>query len=177
MTFDLICAGVVVLFGVLGLIRGLVRQIFGIAGFVGGIVLARMFATPLAEETHAWLGISTAIAAVLAGFLIFFAVEVTAKVLGYFLTAALGTFTGTINRVGGLALGVIKGGLLAWAMASLMALAQPKLKSLEKRSPMIARLDLEHSEAIALTKNSSALGDKANQLRKQAEKRLHAQKH
>ena len=174
MTFDLICLGAVLLFGLWGAFRGLLRQIFSIAGFVGGIVAARLFATPLAEQFHDSFGISASIAAIIFGIAIFILAEVVAKVLGNALTAALGSITGTLNRLGGLGLGLAKGALLAWALASLVALAQPKLKSMEKRSPLIARLDLDHSEAIALTKSQNALGDRANKLRTQAEQRLHA---
>ena len=46
MIFDLFCLALIALFAVLGLWRGLLRQIFGIIGFVGGIVLARLFSQP-----------------------------------------------------------------------------------------------------------------------------------
>ena len=40
------------------------------------------------------------------------------KLLGNLLTAALGSVTGTLNRLGGLLLGLAKGALLAWALAN-----------------------------------------------------------
>ena len=42
--FDLFCLVLVLLFAVWGAFRGLLRQIFGLIGFVGGIVLARLWA-------------------------------------------------------------------------------------------------------------------------------------
>jgi len=37
-TFDLVCGGVALLFLLLGMMRGLVRQLFGVVGFIGGSV-------------------------------------------------------------------------------------------------------------------------------------------
>jgi uncharacterized membrane protein required for colicin V production len=173
-TFDLICAAVALLFAVLGLVRGLLRQLFGIAGFVGGLILARMFAGPLADEYHAQLGLSPTVTAVIFSFALFFACELAAKIAGNLLHGMLGTFTGTINRVGGLALGLAKGLLLVWVLASLAALVQPTLKDGSKRAPTLAKLDLEHSEAVALAKDSSLLGARLKELRVRAEAELKA---
>jgi len=173
-TFDLICLFVAAVFALWGALRGLVRQIFGILGFVGGILLSRAFAGPLADEFHSSLGLSAAVTAVIFGVAIFFLTELAAKLLGGLLTGMLGTFTGGINRLGGLALGLAKGLLLVWVLASLAALIQPQLKAHEKSWPAVARLDLEHSQAVAMAKNTSVLGDKAKELRARAEAEIKA---
>ena len=174
MTFDLICLVIAALFALWGMLRGLVRQIFGILGFIGGIILSRAFAGPLADEYHSNLGLSAAVTAVIFGVVIFFVTELVAKILGSLLTNMLGTFTGGINRLGGLALGLAKGVLLVWVLASLAALVQPQLKQHEKAWPAVAKLDLEHSQAVAMAKNTSVLGDKAKELRARAEAEIKA---
>ena len=176
MTFDLICLAVAVAFALWGALRGLLRQIFGILGFIGGILLARLFAAPLAEQFHSQIGFSAAVAAVIFGVAIFFLTELAAKLVGGLLTKMLGTFTGGINRIGGLVVGLAKGLLLVWALASLAALVQPVMKSQEKAVPAFAKLDLEHSQAVAIAKNTSVLGDKAKELRERAEREIKARK-
>jgi len=175
-TFDLVCLAVLALFALLGLFRGLVRQIFGLLGFVGGLLLARFFAGPLAEGYHGDLRVPVAVAAAIFGLALFLIAEIVAKVAGNLLHGMLGSFTGAVNRVGGLGLGLAKGGLLVWALASLAALAEPHLKSgvASKKAPWIARLDLPGSRAVALAKNTSALGDLAKELREKAEKDFRA---
>ncbi len=173
MSFDLICLALVALFGLVGVFRGLIRQVFGLAGFIGGIVLGRMFAAPLAETFHAQLGLSVSIAAVLFGFVIFFASALVARILGGLLHGALsGGITGALDRLGGLGLGLAKGALLAWALASLVSLAQPRMKDLEKRVPGLASLDLPHSQAMAMAKSQSSLGDQAKKMRADAEEQV-----
>lgn len=157
--FDLACLAIALIFALLGLFRGLVRQIFGIAGFVGGLLLARSFAAPLADTFYKDLGLALGLATAAFGLVLFFAAEIAAKLLGNLLHGMLGSFTGTLNRLGGLALGLAKGLLIVWALASLAALAQPHLGAATKRFSTLAKLDLAHSQAVAAARDQSALGE------------------
>jgi uncharacterized membrane protein required for colicin V production len=148
MPFDLFCAGVFLLFAVLGLFRGLVRQLFGLAGFIGGIVLARTFAQPFGDAFAKDLGLPVSIAVATLAVAIFLAVEIAARIIGHLLHGALGTITGTVDKLGGLVVGAAKGLLVAWALASLIVLVRPHLTTVERETP-VARLDLAHSQAIA----------------------------
>jgi uncharacterized membrane protein required for colicin V production len=147
MPSDLFCAGIVVLFALLGLVRGLVRQLFGLAGFIGGIVLARTFAQPFGDAFAKDLGLPVSIAVATLAVAIFLAVEIAARLVGHLLHGALGTITGAVDKLGGLAVGAAKGLLVAWALASLIALVRPHLTTVERDTP-VARLDLAHSQAI-----------------------------
>ena len=148
MPFDLFCAALVALFAVLGLFRGLLRQIFGIIGFIGGIVLARMFAQPFGDAFAKDLGLPVAVAVAALSVLIFLLVEIFAKLLGNFLHRQLGSITGGVDKLGGFAVGGAKGLLVAWAIASLVALLRPHLTNVERTTP-VARLDFAHSQAVA----------------------------
>jgi membrane protein required for colicin V production len=158
-TFDLICLGIAVLFLILGLVRGLLRQLFGIIGFIGGIVLARMFAEALAQQIGPSLGLSPVIATVAISFAIFIAVEVLARVIANFLTDHLGAITGTANRLGGGAIGLLKGLLVVWVLASLMSLLHDHVPRAEEKIPLLARLDLAHSQVAAAALDKNFLGD------------------
>ncbi len=149
MIFDLICLGLVALFAVLGLWRGLLRQIFGILGLVGGIVLARLFSQPFGDAFAKDLSLPVGVATAALAVAIFLVAEIAAKLVGSFLHKRLaGGFTGAADRVGGFGVGAAKGLLVAWAVASLVALVRPHLSHVEHDTP-VARLDLARSNAIA----------------------------
>jgi membrane protein required for colicin V production len=146
--FDLLCAGLVALLALWGLWRGMVRQIFGVIGFVAGIVLSRMFAQAFGEAFGKDLGLPVAVATAAAAIAIFIAVEVAAKIAGSLLAHLFkGGITGAVDRLGGLILGFAKGLLTAWAVASVVALLRPHLRGVERDTPA-AKLDLSHSHAI-----------------------------
>jgi membrane protein required for colicin V production len=150
MAFDLVCIGIVVLFALLGLFRGFLRQIFGIAGFLGGIALARIFSQPFGDAFAKDLGLPNSIAVAAMAIAIFLAAEIVAKLVGNFLHKRMeGGFTGAVERGGGFFVGGAKGILVAWAVASLVALVRPHLQHVEKDTPA-ARLDLAHSHAISM---------------------------
>jgi membrane protein required for colicin V production len=156
-TFDLFCVGLVALLAIWGLVRGMVRQIFGIAGFVGGIVLSRMFAQSFGEAFAKDLGLPVMVATVAMSIAIFIAAEVAAKIAGGLLAHLFkGGFTGAVDRLGGLALGFAKGLLTAWAVASVVALLRPHLRNVE-HDTAAARLDLQHSHAIAAAMDTNLI--------------------
>lgn len=151
--FDLFCAGLVALFALLGLFRGLLRQIFGIAGFIGGIALARLFAQPFGDAFAKDLGLPVSIATAAMALAIFLAAEIVAKLVGGFLHRRMeGGFTGAVERGGGFLVGTVKGLLVAWAVASLVALIRPHLQHVEKDT-VASKLDLAHSTAISVATN------------------------
>ena len=151
--FDLFCGGLIALFAVFGLFRGLFRQIFGIVGFLGGIALARLFAQPFGDAFAKDLGLPVSIAVAAMALAIFLAAEIAAKLIGGFLHRRMeGGFTGTVERGGGFVVGGAKGLLVAWAVASLVALIRPHLQHLE-HDTVLAKLDLAHAQAISLATN------------------------
>lgn len=165
MLFDLICLGIALLLTLLGLFRGLVRQLFGVAGFVGGLVLAHLFAAPFAVEFSAQLGLSPALATIAFSIAIFFAVEVVASLLGNFLHDHLGVILGTLNRLGGGVLGLAKGLLVVWALASLAAVFVAHLTPSELLRSPLAKLDLSRSAVVRTMGSANFLGDVNAQLR------------
>ena len=152
MMFDLALLALVLLFAVVGVFRGLLRQIFGIAGFVGGIALARLFSKPFGDAFGKDMGLPAAIATAAMAVAIFLAAEIAAKLVGGFLHKRMqGGFTGAVDGGGGLLVGGAKGLLVAWAVASLVALVRPHLTHVEKDTP-VARLDLAHSHAVSIAR-------------------------
>jgi membrane protein required for colicin V production len=150
--FDLFCLLLVALFALWGALRGLLRQIFGILGFIGGIALARLFAGSFGNAFAKDLRVPVAVATAGMALAIFLAAEITAKLIGGFLHRRMsGGFTAAVERGGGFCAGAAKGLLVAWAVASLVALVHPNLGRLESDTAL-ARLDLQHSRAISLSR-------------------------
>ncbi len=150
--FDLLCAGLVFLFALWGAYRGFLRQLFGILGFIGGIVLARLCAGSFGVAFAKDLGLPVAIATAAMAVAIFLAAEIVANLIGRFLHKRMtGRFTGAVEHGGGFLMGAGKGLLVAWAIASIVALVRPHLQHLENDTSL-ARLDLEHSHMLSLAR-------------------------
>jgi membrane protein required for colicin V production len=110
---DPILVVVLALFGLRGFFRGLFREIFSIAGLVTGFLLAVTYAQPVALYGEAIWRISPLLLKGSAFIAIFF--------VAYFLMSAVGwllhrserlLFLKTLNRAGGIAIGVSKGAAL-----------------------------------------------------------------
>jgi membrane protein required for colicin V production len=146
--FDLFCLLLVLAFAVWGSIRGFFRQIFGLIGFVGGIVLARLLAPSFGEAFGKDLGLPVAVATAAMAIALFLVMEIVAKLVGRFLHKRMtGGFTKTVERGGGFLLGSAKGLLVAWAFASLIALVRPHLQHMESETSL-AKLELGQSHVL-----------------------------
>ena len=152
MKLDLALLALVLLFALWGALRGFLRQVFGVAGFVGGIILARLLAEPFGEAFAKDLGLPVPVATAAMAIAIFLACEIVAKLAGGFLHRRMtGGFTSAVERGGGFALGAAKGLLVTWVIASLIALLQPHLKHLESETAL-SKLDVPHSHAVSLAR-------------------------
>ncbi|HVI22310.1 MAG: CvpA family protein [Myxococcales bacterium] len=157
MPFDLFCGGLVVLFAIVGAVRGFIRQIFGLLGFAGGVLLARLAAPAFGEAFGKDLHLAPAIATAALAFLLFIAAEIVARTLGRIVHQQLGGgVAGGLNRVGGSWIGAGKGVLVIWALASLVALVRPHLPRVEHDTP-VAKLRLDESFAVATATKSNLI--------------------
>jgi len=157
MPFDLFCAGLIVFFAILGAVRGFIRQAFGLLGFVGGILLARLVAPAFGEAFGKDLRLAPAIATAALAFILFIAAELVARLIGRVAHQQLGGgVAGGLNRVGGSWIGGGKGVLVVWALASLVALVRPYLPRVEHETPA-ARLQLDQSFVIATATRSNLI--------------------
>jgi membrane protein required for colicin V production len=146
--FDLFCLVLVVVIAVWGSIRGPLRQIFGLIGFVGGIVLARLVAPSFGTAFAKDLGLPVAVATAAMAIALFLVTEIVANLLGRYLHKRMtGGFTRAVERGGGFLVGSAKGLLVAWAVASLVALVRPNLQHLETETSL-AKLELGQSHVL-----------------------------
>ena len=115
---DIVIIVVAVLLGLAGLRQGIIRTVFGIAGLIGGIILAGRYYSRLA----AVLSLSDATWANIAAYaIILIATLIVAGVVGW-LVAKLVHFAalGWLDRLVGFIIGVVIGGLLCAAVLAIV---------------------------------------------------------
>jgi len=133
---DIVIIVVIVLLGIAGLRQGMIRTVFGIAGLIGGIVLAGRYY----DELAALLFPSSATwANIVAYAIIAIATLVVAGVIGWLL-AKLVNFAalGWLDRLVGFILGIVIGGLLCAAILAIVVKYYPGMEATINQS-VIAR--------------------------------------
>lgn len=115
---DIIILLVAILFGAMGWWQGIVRALFGIAGLIGGIVLAGYFYQPLALKLSSEGAIWSAVAA----FAIIMVLTIIAvNIAGWFVAKALHALPfGWVDRLLGAIIGVFMGCLLCGAIFAVL---------------------------------------------------------
>ena len=111
---DPILVVVLALFGLRGYFRGLFREFFSLAGLLAGFILAVTFAGTVASYGGAMWNISPLLLKGAAFVVIFFLVYFLLNIAGWLLhRSEKMLFLKTVNRTGGIAIGVGKGAAFA----------------------------------------------------------------
>ena len=137
---DIVIIVVAALLGFVGLRQGIIRTVFGIAGLIGGIVLAGRYYDELAALLFPagapWANIA-------AYAIILFATLLVAGVVGHFV-AKLVHFAalGWLDRLVGCVLGVVIGGLICAAFLAIVGEYYPGAETVISQS-VIARFLME----------------------------------
>lgn len=110
---DIIVLVVLVFFALKGLTRGLINEVSSLSGLVLGSFFAYKMYPTLAVPLQKVLHIPLYVSMFLAFLLILIAIGVVAHIAGNVITTALKlVMLGSINRLGGIAIGLIEGVLL-----------------------------------------------------------------
>ena len=113
-TIDIIIVVLLVIGLIGGLRDGLVKQVAGLAGLIGGLLLGRAFYMPLGEWMASVLSISDEAARITAFILILVIVPLLFSLVGWLVSKLLKAIClGWINRLLGGLVGVLKFALLA----------------------------------------------------------------
>jgi membrane protein required for colicin V production len=137
---DIVIIVVAVLLGIGGLRQGIIRTVFGIAGLIGGIVLAGRYydglAAVLSPAGATWANIA-------AYAIILLATLIVAGVVGH-LVAKLVHFAalGWLDRLVGFILGIVIGGLLCAAVLAIVGKYYPGAEAVISQS-VIAKFLME----------------------------------
>lgn len=165
---DFIVLAVLALFGLRGFIRGLFREVFSLAGLAVGFVLAATYDQQVAAYIAAYWKISPLILKGSAFVTIFFLVYFAFGLMGWLLHRwAKLFFIQTLNRSGGLAVGVGKGtaltALAIFLLSSAAWLPQPARDNLN-RSYLSAPLSQLAASLVRIGKEKFFSNDGARQL-------------
>lgn len=111
--FDIIIFSILCFFAIKGLFRGLVNEASSLAGLLVGGWLAYKFHPLLAAPLKGALHLPAHLASFLAFIIILLITGICAHIIGNVITAALRlVMLGSLNRLGGLLIGVAEGALL-----------------------------------------------------------------
>jgi S1-C subfamily serine protease len=126
-------------FAVLGAHRGLAAQALALGGLAVGAVLGSIIAPHLFSQNSAWLPVAGLLGAVVGAFLLSIAARALARPVRAFL--AVHPPFGTIDRIGGVAVGALIALAVAWLVA-VLALYQPALglRAQVRESTILPRL-------------------------------------
>lgn len=119
---DIIILSVLCFFAVKGLIRGLVNEASSLAGLLAGGWLAYRFHPLLAVPIKSALHLPTHLSSFLAFIIILLITGICAHIIGNIITTALRfVMLGSLNRFGGLLIGIAEGTLLLCLVFSIAA--------------------------------------------------------
>ena len=119
---DIIILSILCFFAVKGLVRGLVNEASSLAGLLAGGWLAYRFYPLLAVPIKSVLHLPTHLSSFLAFIIILLITGICAHIIGNVITAALRlVMLGSLNRLGGLLIGVAEGALLLCMVFSIAA--------------------------------------------------------
>lgn len=125
--FDALALGAIILSGIMGLARGLIREVFSIVGFVAALVGGYFFAGQAAPIATAMLGVDGIWAMLAGGFGVFLIVFVAITILTMIIarSAHRSTEIGSFDRAAGLAFGVVRGVLIIALFIALITPSRP----------------------------------------------------
>jgi uncharacterized membrane protein required for colicin V production len=140
---DWVVLGVVVLAGLYGLSRGLVRGALSLAGFAVGAYLGAKIAPALLDDGSAYIPLVALGGALLGGTLL----SSLAEMLGVSLRRTMGAIPGlrAFDSGAGLALGAFAGVVLCWAVGAVLLYlpGQSEFRQAVQRSTILARINEE----------------------------------
>jgi S1-C subfamily serine protease len=142
-TADWVVIGIVVLFGVYGLAKGLVRGALSLVGFAIGAYLGARIAPTLLSEGSPYAPLVALGAAVLAGTLL----SGLAEILGMTLRTSMRAVPGlrTLDSLAGAVLGLAAGVLICWAVGAVLLYlpGQSELRRAVQDSAILSRINEE----------------------------------
>ncbi|WP_035587575.1 CvpA family protein [Hippea jasoniae] len=118
---DIVFGIFLLVLGLRGVLRGLIKEVFGLAGLFGGIFAAMLFAKNFGRVISSHITISPAIAYAFAFFAIFIVVYIVLLVAGFVISSIAHKIQlGWIDRGFGFLFGLLKGAVLIAVVAFLL---------------------------------------------------------
>jgi membrane protein required for colicin V production len=134
-TFDIIVIAVIGMLTIIGLWKGLVKQIFGLLGVIAGYLLAVRFYQPCSKF---FTSVHPGTARIMSFVTIFLACIIVAHLIGWGVGRLLSiSELGFLNRIGGGLLGFLKGCIIVCVVVMVLTAFLPGYTSLFKKSSTI----------------------------------------
>ena len=131
---DIVIIVIILLFGMMGLWKGAIKAVFGIAGLLGGIALAGRYyqtlASILSPSGAVWSGIAAYI-------IILVVTLIVASIVGWLIAQLVHiTMLGWVDRVVGFVFGAGVGGMLCGAVLAIVSKYLPGAEQATSHSTM-----------------------------------------
>ena len=113
-SIDIIFLAVLGVFAIIGIMKGFFREVLGLAGIIGGFVFGFVLFGPVSKLLSNWLpGIPAIIWPFISFLLIFIGVYLASRLLAGMLSKiSKAIYLGWLDKLGGGAIGALKGGIL-----------------------------------------------------------------
>ena len=136
--FDIIVLAIILILTIIGWWKGLVKQIFGLAGIIGGYILALKYYQPCAKLLTSF---HPGTARVICFIAIFLACVLAAHFIGWLVGRLAGAAKlGFLNRTGGAVLGFAKGCVVVCILTAVLVTFLSRDHSLFKQSVTVRHI-------------------------------------
>jgi len=111
----------ILILGLRGLLRGLIKEVFGLLALIGGVIISDIFGKKFGAIICHYLTITPSLGYALAFFIVFLIVYLILLILGYILSSIIRAIQlGWLDRTLGFAFGALKATLLIAVLAFIL---------------------------------------------------------
>lgn len=153
--FDIVFLLVLVAGAWKGWSNGLLKEVLGLIGVFVGLYVARLLYEQVGTQLAPHIGCSPTIGGIIAFVLIWMGVPILMSILGSLLTKLLDLLgIGSVNRLGGVLVSIVKYGLLLGALCNVLAITNLVTEEAQQTSILFGPLKQVTSLAFNIAKST-----------------------
>ena len=154
--FDIVFLLVLVAGAWKGWSNGLLKEVLGLVGVFVGLYLARLLYEQVGDQIAPHIGCSSTVGGIIAFVLIWMGVPILMSIIGSLLTKLLDLLgIGSVNRLGGVLVSIVKYGLLLGALCNVLAITNLVTEEAQQTSILFGPLKQCTSTAFDLVKSTA----------------------
>ena len=154
--FDIVFLLVLIAGAWKGWSNGLLKEVLGLVGVFVGLYLARLLYEQVGDQIAPQIGCSPTVGGIIAFVLIWMGVPILMSILGSLLTKLLDLMgIGSVNRLGGILVSILKYGLLLGALCNILAITHLVTEEAQQSSTLFGPLKQATSLAFNIVKSTA----------------------
>ena len=156
--FDIVFLLVLIAGAWKGWSNGLLKEVLGLVGVFVGLYLARLLYEQVGDQIAPQIGCSPTVGGIIAFVLIWMGVPILMSILGSLLTKLLDLMgIGSVNRLGGILVSILKYGLLLGALCNILAITHLVTEEAQQSSTLFGPLKQATSLAFNIVKSTASI--------------------